>query len=348
MNKVVIIGNGFDLAHNLKTSYSDFIIWYFNKILTNLSKGIDYKDPLVEIITTTRVNSNTFESQEDIVKFLEFLKSIDQINFKINDDFFKRLLSNFMTSTWVDIEATFYSQLITHFKFLQNNPNSKPSVLEKVNCLNNQLEFLHKELRAYLSSTILNNDEIVNNEILEKLNKELTSNDYKDSVLFVVFNYTNTIDFYKKFFSHLKPDVIYIHGQLNKDNNPTIFGYGDEMDTHFRSIELLNENLFLKNMKTFQYHRTNNYKSMLGFLVKAPFEVILMGHSCGLSDRILLNKIFEHEKCKSIKLFYHKKSYVKNDFKEKMFEIYRHFSTDKKDLMLERMVSFENSIPLIG
>lgn len=32
MNRLVIIGNGFDLAHGLKTSYKDFIRWYLNEI----------------------------------------------------------------------------------------------------------------------------------------------------------------------------------------------------------------------------------------------------------------------------------------------------------------------------
>lgn len=26
MNRIIIIGNGFDLAHNLKTGYQDFIV----------------------------------------------------------------------------------------------------------------------------------------------------------------------------------------------------------------------------------------------------------------------------------------------------------------------------------
>ena len=29
MNRLVLIGNGFDLAHRLKTSYMDFINWYW-------------------------------------------------------------------------------------------------------------------------------------------------------------------------------------------------------------------------------------------------------------------------------------------------------------------------------
>ena len=28
MNRIVLIGNGFDLAHGLKTRYEDFINWY--------------------------------------------------------------------------------------------------------------------------------------------------------------------------------------------------------------------------------------------------------------------------------------------------------------------------------
>lgn len=31
MNRIVLIGNGFDLAHGLKTSYADFIDWYWEQ-----------------------------------------------------------------------------------------------------------------------------------------------------------------------------------------------------------------------------------------------------------------------------------------------------------------------------
>ena len=33
MNRLVIIGNGFDIAHGLKTSYMDFINWYWERRL---------------------------------------------------------------------------------------------------------------------------------------------------------------------------------------------------------------------------------------------------------------------------------------------------------------------------
>ena len=31
MNRIILIGNGFDLAHGLKTSYANFIDWYWNE-----------------------------------------------------------------------------------------------------------------------------------------------------------------------------------------------------------------------------------------------------------------------------------------------------------------------------
>lgn len=36
MNRIVLIGNGFDLAHGLPTRYEDFINWYWDCWLRNL------------------------------------------------------------------------------------------------------------------------------------------------------------------------------------------------------------------------------------------------------------------------------------------------------------------------
>lgn len=38
MNRLVLIGNGFDLAHGLKTSYADFINWYKVHRIVDLGK----------------------------------------------------------------------------------------------------------------------------------------------------------------------------------------------------------------------------------------------------------------------------------------------------------------------
>ncbi len=62
-----------------------------------------------------------------------------------------------------------------------------------------------------------------------------------------------------------------------------------------------------------------------------------MGHSCGLSDRTLLNTIFEHKNCRSIKIFFHKKEDGTDNYTDIIQNISRHFN-DKK-LMRAKVVN---------
>lgn len=41
MNRIIIIGNGFDMAHNLKTGYRDFIDDYWNNVTEKVFGGYD-------------------------------------------------------------------------------------------------------------------------------------------------------------------------------------------------------------------------------------------------------------------------------------------------------------------
>ena len=43
MNRLIIVGNGFDLAHGMKTSYNHFVKWYLIEIFSGLYKNF-YKD----------------------------------------------------------------------------------------------------------------------------------------------------------------------------------------------------------------------------------------------------------------------------------------------------------------
>jgi len=45
---------------------------------------------------------------------------------------------------------------------------------------------------------------------------------------------------------------------------------------------------------------------MESFVESGPYEIFIIGHSCGLSDRTLLKYLFEHQHCQSIKIFYYK------------------------------------------
>jgi hypothetical protein len=162
------------------------------------------------------------------------------------------------------------------------------------------------------------------------------------------FNYTSTVEHYLKNIPKDLYSLNYIHGKLNDKQNPIIFGYGDEIDHFYKKIEDLNCNVFLENFKSFGYLKTKNYQQFTGFLGKNDtFEVHILGHSCGLSDRVLFKRIVEHPKCKSIEIHYHKKSEEENDYLEKTFELSRHFSLENKGLLRERVVPFDESHPLV-
>ena len=76
---------------------------------------------------------------------------------------------------------------------------------------------------------------------------------------------------------------------------------------------------------------------MLEFLSVAPFQVLIMGHSCGNSDRTLLNTVFEHENCVSIKPFYHVRADGTDNYMEIVQNISRNFTNMK--LYRDRVVN---------
>lgn len=58
MNRIILVGNGFDLAHGLKTRYEDFINWYFEQLKKELSDCISpiFKNPLCKLEIDTKYN----------------------------------------------------------------------------------------------------------------------------------------------------------------------------------------------------------------------------------------------------------------------------------------------------
>ena len=154
-----------------------------------------------------------------------------------------------------------------------------------------------------------------------------------NQILLLNFNYTNTAEkLYVKSDHYPKCELIHIHGKLDDKNNPIIFGYGDEMHEDYKKIVDLNNNAYLENIKSIRYLETDNYRRLLGFIDSAPYQIYMMGHSCGNSDRTLLNTLFEHKNCLSIKPYYHQRE----DGTDNYIDIVQNISRDFKDMTLMR------------
>lgn len=139
--------------------------------------------------------------------------------------------------------------------------------------------------------------------------------------------------------------VINIHGELQNQKNQIIFGYGDELDDDYKKIEKLQDNDFLENIKSIKYHKTRNYRDLLEFIKSGIYQVFIMGHSCGNSDRTLLNTLFEHNNCASVKVYYRQYEDGSDDYSNLIRNISRNFND--KPQMRDIVVNWENCSPLV-
>lgn len=345
MNRLVILGNGFDLAHGLPTRYKDFMLHYLKDVFTN-----KYDESGLISLTEGHRRRNTWggkiNSFNSVTELITFVKSTPSIaTFKFESRLLKNLSNSFFENNWVDIESEYYQLLKMSLK--------DPKYFD-IKELNKDFETLKNLLEKYLLKEVEQKYEFMPSE--EFLDIFITKNRdfkegfftkatiYPEKTFFLNFNYTTLIEEYlieREIIHNLgSPEVNYIHGELKNFENPIIFGFGDEIDKNYKEIEELNNNAYFEHIKSFQYLKTSNYQNLIRFLDGSTegYEIYIIGHSCGLSDRTLLNHVFEHDNCKKIKIFYHKdlKGYTNT-----VYEISRHFNDKSK--MRTKIVPFDQS-----
>jgi len=365
MNRIILIGNGFDLAHGLKTSYADFIDWYWGewgkKLKTSSNKLEDDKLCSFElndngeygpwyIFCGFYLNSRTCSNSE-LIKKIRQNNNLCKISFQ--STFFEEICRSAEERKWVDIENIYYSHLC--------KDDTDPKLL------NEQLAIIRTKLVEY--TEVQKN--VTQNNVKEEIRNKMTAafklpdisvdfekkfsqlrtdffrsrgkdTPYIPERIFVLnFNYTTLADLY---FSDNTRKSTHIHGELSKPDS-VIFGYGDELDEKYKTIVNKNDNEYLRNVKSVKYMEHANYRHLLEFIESEPFQIFIMGHSCGNSDRTLLNTLFEHRNCVSIKPFYYKRENGSDNYIELVQNIYRNF-TDMK-LMRDRVVNKEFCEPLL-
>jgi hypothetical protein len=342
--RFVLIGNGFDLAHGLKTSYGHFVDWYMCQCFDEFVKHKRYSDCLVDFSINNSSTPTIFQNKATTTKeVIDFLKINDYQKLKYNSHFFKRLIEDFNSGNWIDIERNYFYRLTTIFNSVGLAPHER---IENVIKLNIQFNFIISKLSHYI--------EFINQQLqgCKTLFEDNRTNLYKafqlkdDSpVTFVNFNYTDTL---QRLNYANENEIIHIHGQVsNKDRNPIIFGYGDETAPEYQQIEDTGENVYLEHIKSFGYFKTRNYSKLITAIDNGPYLVSIVGLSCGLSDRIMLSEIFEHENCRGIDIFFYQQSDGSDNHKETTMEISRHFKPQNKGMFRRRVIPYkkENYIP---
>lgn len=409
MNRLVLIGNGFDLAHDLKTSYADFIDWYYDKRIKEMCCAYDKvsNDDLCsfkylgEGFLFTYFYGNPIPGQEsgfgkELFEYL--IQNTVEFEHKISP-LFERVRQGVTSKTWGGIEQDYYD-LLKEYTFRDPNVNPKEPPIK---ALNQQLRYLQHLLVEYLTEVEKNEVQVIpsilkaiyapireedmslhgveclkehktfwekqkdDGPIEEKIDKfgwdysrtmrriqqwkeAPKCNTYPDAfylpndIMFLNFNYTNTVQHYIT--PRYQNQENHIHGVISNPES-IIFGYGDELDDKFKELKSHKNNACLSHIKSIRYLEAPNYRQMLSFIESEPFQVLIMGHSCGNSDRTLLNTIFEHPNCVSIKPYYYITDKKKGT--DNYIELVQHISRNFNDmkLMRDRVVNKTQCQPLI-
>ena len=280
------------------------------------------------------------------------------------NNFIKEILRNCFDCDWNGIEDEIYKTIMTfHFKIqeYQKSHSITPiakvapvysNILAEIKNLNMSIDCLKVHLKEYL---LTQNKPVEHN--IDLFRKVATTLRYEAPVdadlespknlstnLFLNFNYTTYV---KDIVNQI--DALYgndetvfqtlnIHGDLDSDIDDIVFGIGDEQNDFYQEIESRYDDDWLECMKSFRYFRNENYQDLLGFIKRGEYEIYVMGHSCSITDRTLLNMLFENEYCKKIHVFHYKgmTSYLRTTYniarnftdKVKMREVLMPFNAD--------------------
>ncbi len=434
MNRIILIGNGFDLAHGLKSSYNDFLINLWSQILKEITfkPNTSHHIGSHSMVNVSIANENFYKF--NTVKNYQGFKSVFCVNetnwsSKFRNKFLYAITEENL-KTWYDVEEIYYELLCNCSKLTSRKLKSEIKKINiTINKLNDDFKDIQNRLELYLNDIqkeyeenedIIKRQDEIYEHIYSQFNKndfttegyELISNDeysqfqtylkygyhnpsnpfdeetkmkYKelqfygnyenreyfqrqlnlhpynfdllpDNIMFLNFNYTLTDKYYDNPIhattKNIKTTKVHIHGELNNQKNPIIFGYGDELCDRYNELEKLKDNHYLENIKSIKYLNTDNYKKVLSFIDSEPYQIFIFGHSCGNSDRTLLNTLFEHENCYSIKPFYYKwdetdengKTESNDNYSDMVRNISRCF--DKKSMMRKKVVDKTHCQPL--
>jgi hypothetical protein len=275
MNNLIIIGNGFDLAHELETSYEQFIRYLVDtnkndiKHLDLFTQGLHY--------SYDQLRSNYKENLpiifEDIIK----------------NKLLKHFLEHHFLRNWSDVEEIYF-KLLTEIG--QRNSLYKDPI--KLNTEFNEIKFT---LSNYLA------EQEYKSQRIESYNRLFATFDLPSTYI-VNFNYTNTLQrLYSTSLSKCK--IIHIHGELSNEKNPIIFGYAAS-DKESRELVMRNKNEYMRNIKKHMYKHAENEAKLTKYLNDfKKIDVSILGHSCGLSDKLILNQILTHENVETVRSFYY-------------------------------------------
>lgn len=349
-NLLLVIGNGFDLAHGLATSYGSFseklaihiteyLVGLFTKEPIHLNDTISsFINP--DLLTKINYARNNPMAHRSVNKrntidriFITLSNHRSSCN-KVYDELYSSNLIKFYfyphsflseiydqeqnASNWFNIEQIYFNRLVKSYKSTVSRST------EHTNNLNREFGFLKTQLTNYLKYEYSENGKSSNKTLLNFFLNELELN-RRLNVKVLNFNYTPTFsELYLPDISNSENiEVSHIHGELS-DENSIIFGYGDDKSNIYQELINSNNDSYLKYLKTFDYIFNSNYQEVKSkwFTRINEFDIVVLGHSFGKTDKTILNELINDEKCQKIHTY-------------KRLDLYEKFKSSKEEYTKE-------------
>ncbi len=301
--KILILGNGFDLAHKLPTTYNDFLSFFsfwrggFDDVNNpNYPSFIDIKNEIIKDRNLDHKISNLVISNIWLKYFKEINKTTKENWLDFESEIFK-VVKLFESSKVFgnEIKQHKISECFDHC----NYNRAKDQIINDLNSLTLLLEIYIKEVVSKFPTTKIDFFEI------NKFDKVLS------------FNYSNT---YRELYNSTI-DIDFIHGEADyKKNNNMVIGIEETLSEDENS----SDTSFIDMKKYFQRidKQTGSlYKKWLSYItggVEKDNEIHIFGHSLDTSDGDVLSDFFSNEIVDRTKIFiyYHtdnvKKQHIKN------------------------------------
>lgn len=323
--KVLMIGNGFDLAHGLETKYTDFLnfVEQFNRVYDINERDSDFYlrsgDFMQFLVSLFRDNSiesrhmikefrqitfdnlwiNHFNEVLDIKKnigenWIDFEKEIESVigwmEKSINEcESFRDIVNLYERE---HVTAAFLTDLNIEIEKLKFTESNNTEELEKrlIKKYLNDLDNLIRALEIYFTLYVYS-------QIRENFNDDIISLKLGENDAIISFNYTDT---YNKIYKNnlIAPENIhFIHGNAvlhNNGNNNMVVGIdetleGDEINKNLKYVGF--KKYFQRIVKDVDASYTNLFKSSEDEY-NEKIEVFVFGHSLDKTDSDIIRRIF--------------------------------------------------------
>ena len=315
---ILVIGNGFDLAHGLPTRYTDFLKWIevilqvINVDPSNSSDSIDWKN------INTKIKNQIEKNKSKILFRKKIWMDLFENNIWISY-FFDN--ATYLSENWIDFESEI-SKIIQTLEFdLNDSCHNLDDSIEKLsnNFLNeNYKDFFRIKNPRYKTNVDLNkvNNRITFRKLRDKLIKDLNRlikaleiylieyievmecgwlySDIKKNIPDKVlsFNYTNTYE--RLYGGNRKIEYDYIHGKaiscnIGKRSN-IVLGINEYL-TEERKDKNLDFIAFKKFYQRIYKETGNKYKEWIDTIRQyggSNHNLSIFGHSLDITDKDIL------------------------------------------------------------